>query len=540
MSPSQAGERERLIGFAFAAADVLIEADDAGCVTFATGALGRMALPDADTLVGARVSELLCDRDRPLLEHLLEELRNGGRRGPVVLRHLSEAVAAQWSLLRTPGSDRVYAALRTLSSEQAAGAPRGVDPTTGLLEGDAFMALAERQLARMLETDQRLELSLIRLVGLEGSPSGIDGPEVQSLLKRVAVSLRGLSQSGDDVAHVGEGRFAMLHGPDAALRVENAIEATLEDAGIAGVGVERRVLDLRDPSLSAGQAYAALRHTIERFQASGAIDVDHLADALTQKLAHTAARVADAREVIDTRGFYIVYQPIVSLATGVVHHSEALTRLSTNDMGIFDFVTFAEEIGFVSDFDLAVTREVLNKLAEAKRRRRRPSVAVNLSARSLQNPHFVDRLLALCAHAEDTASQLLFEITESFQIVDLASANESIQRLRQAGFPVCLDDFGAGAAAFHYIRALKVDFVKLDGAFVQRAERSERDHAVLRGMVDLCRSLEVETIAEMVETEACASIMRDMGVDQAQGFLFGRAVSDPALPTERPRRGATV
>ncbi len=527
MDLSLAEERDRFVGFAFASADVLIEADDAGRVTYAAGALGRFGLPSQDQLVGCLLVDVLSQRDRPLLGHLLEAVRPGGRRGPVLMTSDGADAVGQWSLLRTPQQPRVFIAVRAVDGSRSPQSTAQLDAVTGLLDGAGFGGLAERELTRMLEGDQEVELSLVRLVGIEDAPGGIEGARVHAFLKRVAAALRGLSLNGDGAAHLGDGRFAILRARDAkAEQVPAVVAESLSAEGLSGIVADHHDVTLRDPSLSPRQACAALRHALRRFETSGEADFDHLADALGQKLADTAARVAQAKAVIDARDFYVLYQPIVGLADGQVHHNEALTRLTQNDVGIFDFVTFAEELGFISDFDIAIAREVLNKLAQLSRKRRLPHVAVNVSAVSLMNPGFIERLLKL-SHAGGRADQVLFEVTESFQIVDLAAANAVIQQLRAAGHAVCLDDFGAGAAAFHYIQALRVDYVKLDGAFVQRVVDSDRDTAVLRGMVDLCRSLNVQTIAEMVETEEHASCLQALGVDLAQGHLFGKPAAEP-------------
>jgi EAL domain-containing protein (putative c-di-GMP-specific phosphodiesterase class I) len=424
--------------------------------------------------------------------------------------------------------------LRRLHTGHAPAGAAAADPQTGLLDGAALGDCAEREFLRLVDGDSNLELSLVRLVGLERVPGGLHGARGRALIARLAASLRAVAIGGGAAARLGDDRFALVHaGEGEAERLNRLLHAQLAADGLGEIRVERRDVALADPQLTPSQACAALRHAIDHFAAHGRADFDQLADALGRKVADTAARVADAKAVIDSRAFYVFYQPIVGLADGRVHHHEALARLRDRARDIFDFVTFAETVGFIADFDLAVVREVFDKLAQLRRRRHRPSIAVNLSARSLTNEAFVERLLALGRSAGDNARQVLFEVTESFQLTDLEHANAVIQRLRAAGHAICLDDFGAGAAAFHYIRALEVDYVKLDGAFVQRVLASERDRAVLAGMIELCRSLGVATVAEMVETDAQAADLARLSVDYAQGFLFGAAAAEPL---DRPTR----
>ncbi len=113
---------------------------------------------------------------------------------------------------------------------------------------------------------------------------------------------------------------------------------------------------------------------------------------------------------------------------------------------------------------------------------------------------------------------------------DLPRAQRIIQEFRRAGHKVCLDDFGAGAASFPYLRAFTIDFVKIDGAYVSRMLDAMRDHAILKAMVQLCSDLGTVTIAEMIETDAQAQRLAQTGVDYGQGYLFGRPTPTPAMP----------
>jgi EAL domain-containing protein (putative c-di-GMP-specific phosphodiesterase class I) len=139
---------------------------------------------------------------------------------------------------------------------------------------------------------------------------------------------------------------------------------------------------------------------------------------------------------------------------------------------------------------------------------------------------------------------LLFEITETAAMSQVRQVNALVQSLRGRGFRFCLDDFGAGANAFHYLRAFEVDFVKIDGPFGQDALARPRDRALLRSVVEFCREVGVPVVAEMVETEAQAVQFQKLGVAYGQGFLFARPSADPdqfavrAKRYVRPRRKA--
>ncbi len=98
----------------------------------------------------------------------------------------------------------------------------------------------------------------------------------------------------------------------------------------------------------------------------------------------------------------------------------------------------------------------------------------------------------------------------------------SVGALRARGLPLCIDDFGSGAASFRYLRLLRVDYVKIDGAYGRHARRSDKDRAIIAAMVDLAHGLGAAVVAEQIETEANAAVMRELGVELGQGWHFGR------------------
>jgi EAL domain-containing protein (putative c-di-GMP-specific phosphodiesterase class I) len=136
----------------------------------------------------------------------------------------------------------------------------------------------------------------------------------------------------------------------------------------------------------------------------------------------------------------------------------------------------------------------------------------------------------------------MVEITESAYIVRMAEVQKLLATLQRRGVRVCLDDFGAGAASFHYLNALPVDFVKIDGRYIRNALENRRDKAFLKAMAKLCYELGTATVAEMVETEEQAVAMADMGVGYGQGYLFGKPTpellprSTPAAPPSQESR----
>ena len=274
----------------------------------------------------------------------------------------------------------------------------------------------------------------------------------------------------------------------------------------------------------------AIRYTIDRFAKMKADEAmpESLAGAFEEMVSHTLTRVRDFTRIVRDSLFTLSYQPIVGLETGRFHHFEVLARFAGSDSPM-EMIQFAEEIGIIERFDLAVAARAIQVLQQGSMDKR-VSLAVNVSGRSIENGVFAQCLLGLLDDNRAIAPRLGFEITESAQLKDLAVVNQTIQQIRGRGFQVALDDFGAGSASFQYLQALGVDYVKIDGAYVKRLGQSPKDDAMVKGLVRLCDDLGIGTIAEMVETRDHVDRLKAMGVKYAQGWYYGKPAPEPIIP----------
>lgn len=307
------------------------------------------------------------------------------------------------------------------------------------------------------------------------------------------------------------------------------------------LAVQRQSLSLDDPMLDEEKRLKAVRFVINRFVAQGvATDAPlNLAQAFETMVTDTLNQINSLSATMRDDAFGLLYQPIVSIAEGTLHHFEVLARFEP-DRSPFEKIQFAEQVGLIESFDLLVCRRAARVIQAAPRP---VALAVNISGRSLSSGIFVDALLALLAANNDIAPSLLLEVTESAELEDLTRADHIIQAIRRQGFAVCLDDFGAGASSFRYLQALTVDHVKLDGTYVSRIGQSRRDDALLKSMIGLCHDLGVETIAEMVETAQQEKALSRLGVTYGQGWHYGRPTPQPVWSPQKAaarRRGEIV
>jgi EAL domain-containing protein (putative c-di-GMP-specific phosphodiesterase class I) len=133
--------------------------------------------------------------------------------------------------------------------------------------------------------------------------------------------------------------------------------------------------------------------------------------------------------------------------------------------------------------------------------------------------------------------RLLIEITETARIHDIAEASSRIAALRKRGHPVCLDDFGAGAASMEYVAAFEFDFIKIDGAYVKGLVAGSRKAALIKHMALLCKDLGVVTIAEIIESPETAQVLKALGVTLGQGWAYGKPEKQPKWTPPPPPAG---
>ncbi|PPD43442.1 MAG: GGDEF-domain containing protein [Methylocystis sp.] len=249
-----------------------------------------------------------------------------------------------------------------------------------------------------------------------------------------------------------------------------------------------------------------------------------------------ALQVADSIvSALNDRRVDLAFQPIVHASSGELAFHEALLRVKLADGSEVSpgaILPIAEKAGLVRLLDQRVMELALEKLAE------RPElhVSVNCSIASILDPEWPDRLGTAISINPGIAARLIIEITESSMIEDFDTVKNLIAACKRLGVKVAMDDFGAGHTSFRNLRDLAFDIVKIDGAFIQNIVNSADDRFFVRTLIDLARHLSLKVVAEWVEDEETARILREWGVDYFQGALYGRAAAQPTTAGAEKRR----
>ncbi len=527
-------DRNRFVAFAFAAADAFIELDRGETIAFVDGAVPWLTGLNAEELTGRSLWEFVVEGDRMLVKAALASPASQGRIGPLTIkfRHADgHVVRADLTGLCLPDNrDRAFL---SLSAPRMAIQNHGVDKAerdeeTGLLTKDGLSDLAASALVAAKAAGKAYEMTLLNFDGLGDIKDRVGGAPGEELIDDITAYLRASSLNGDAVSRMEDDQFGLIH--EAKLDIESLKQTIVErakeiDSEGDGLNVVAATVALDTDSLTETDNAKALLYSINKFSDThGEITVAQLSDGYKHMLDETRKKIASFKQIISEGRFDAVYQPIVDLKDRSVHHYEALARLHTSgpESSPYHFISFAEEVGVIADFDIAMCRKVVGVVRDAWDNGDCLYVAINLSTRSLETPLFVDSLHELLADCHSIRDQVMFEITESWKIKDFDSINQVIGSLRNLGHSISLDDFGSGAAAFQYLRALSVDIVKIDGMYVQEAQKTANGKACLKSMATLCSDLGIVTVGEMVETNEMADLLIEAGVDYGQGWLFGK------------------
>lgn len=509
-------ERDRFVAFAFASADLFLEVDEDGRIAFAAGAAQRLCGAPAQALCAQPFESLLHADDRPMAKTVLASIRRGGRFAPLLVRlagHEQPPVVLGGCCL--PDRNRHI----FLSISTALRFPEGRRAGATLLPADKFLEAAKHCVSAAHDPHK---MSLLDVKGLASLKQRLDTDLRDGLSGALQSQIRAVSANIAEVGEIAEGRYGVLHtdaldADELRQRVQE-FGAGLDPAGLQ-LSLQAITLDLARGALSEADAVRALLHAVSQFARSdGAMPtLSSLQESLVSLVGASAQHVSLLRGAVSDGHFSIAVQPVVELATKTILHREALSRFGEG-FSPGEIVLIAEEIGLIADFDLAVCRRVLELLGDPAQNA--TPIAANVSGRSWGSDAFVDALLRELAASPVPPAKLLFEITETAAIVDLARANNVAQDFRRRGYRLCLDDFGAGASSFHYLRGLDVDYVKIDGQFCRDALNQPRARALFNTVVTFCRQNRITSIGEMIETQHQAAALQKLGLELGQGYLF--------------------
>jgi diguanylate cyclase (GGDEF)-like protein/PAS domain S-box-containing protein len=253
-----------------------------------------------------------------------------------------------------------------------------------------------------------------------------------------------------------------------------------------------------------------------------------------REAAATQVRLREQIAQPDLRQFRIVYQPVVELATRQVRGVEALLRWQHPELGNVppdEFIPMAEHGGSIQRLGWWVLEAVCRQVADWSRQapQHRLAVGVNVSIRQLDEPDFAVRVLDLIDQHGIERDQIILEITEQSLARDFENAVEVVAQLRAGGVSVAVDDYGTGYSSLQYLDRFAADVVKIDRSFVSNLAVNGHTQKIVSSVLDMARGLDLQSIAEGIETTEQLEVVLRLGCELGQGYLFSRPVGPDAI-----------
>jgi len=462
-------------------------------------------------------------------------------------RHDGASVALEVVLSTLPGGRMALAArdlteIKRLEERMDALAYR--DPLTGLPNRRLFEDRLAIALAQAHRYRHRLAVIFVDLDRFKQVNDTLGHSVGDELLRAVAQRLMSCVREGDTVARLAGDEFTLLlpgihYAEDLTIVSRKLTEALRKPFRIQGHdlrvtasgGISLYPEDGEDSEALLRNADTAMYRAKER----GRDNFQLFSPAMSQKAMERKSLEESLRRALENREMAVHYQPCLELATGRVVGVEALLRWKRPELGIVmpkDFIALADFTGVMLSVGPWVLETACGQAREWQRRGSRElRVMVNLSAYELQQEDLVANVeRALAASGLDPDS-LHLEIPEGYAMQNLDRAVQTLRALRALGLHIAIDGFGAGFSSLAHLRRLPVDALKIDLSFVRGATTDPDDASVVTAVIAVAHSLKLRVVALGVETEAQVALLRSLGCDEVQGFLWS-----PPVPPEECER----
>ena len=512
--------------------------------------------PSGVKLLGRSMSELSgrrfdlfigpASRD-DFLEHL-SRLRSSGQSSVTFdLPLLQPDGSSRWTELNLAPSSRAgrvqgfHAISRDVSErrdlEDRLMALANFDGVTQLFNRHRFEQEVEAQLAFLDKVEGTSALLLLDIDQFKDVNDSFGHAAGDDLLRHLGELLQREVRQSDPVARIGGDEFGVLLRSASREQAEQAaqrlVRSVHEHPFLVGPSPLRASISLGVallPEHAESVAEALLHADLAMYAAKEAgRNGWHTFQQGDEKRDEVQARLSMVdrlRRALEQGAFNLHAQPILDLRTDRTKRYELLIRLPSEGGGLLmpgNFISVAERAGLIGEVDRWVVGRSIDLLAEIDD----PEIEfeVNLSSRSLSDSQLLSDLREAVHMGRLDPRRLIFEITETAAVSDLKLAHHFIAGLQELGLRFAVDDFGVGFSSFYYLKHLPVDFLKIDGSFIRDLASNTVDQHLVRSMAEMARGLGLETIAEFVQDAATLELLREYGVDCAQGYFLGRPQS---------------
>jgi len=409
------------------------------------------------------------------------------------------------------------------------------DPLTGLHNRRQFNDILHYEIGRSERHKHEFSVLMLDLDDFKDINDSYGHPTGDLALCSIATVLLEHTRNGDLCARIGGDEFAII-----------LTETGPKGARVVAENVGRALRELAITSAQGNRFHLTVSIGVSSYPADGQT-IDHLLegvdvamykakdmgkdsvctfDATEQRVSirETRDNAENLREALKKGRIVPYYQSIVNCQSGELFAFETLARLKSPTGETTSAAMFIETIdkyGLARELDLAmINNSFAAKRAcmDANRPEANAKIFINLSVQEIQGRGILGYAEELCQKLELPPESIVFELLERDAIGDMTNMRRFLTNLRRKGFAFALDDFGTGYNSFHYLRELRFEYVKIDGAFVRNILTSKVDYALVHNLSRLCQDIDILTVAEFVENQEIWEALKDMGINYAQGY----------------------
>jgi diguanylate cyclase (GGDEF)-like protein/PAS domain S-box-containing protein len=436
------------------------------------------------------------------------------------------------------------------------------DPLTGLLNRRSFGRELDNHIARVKRFGATGAVLIVDLDNfkyyndIQGHSAG------DALIIGIGQALQSRLRETDVVARLGGDEFAVLLAREDAASAELVAEALLEviyDKAAATGSKHRRMtasigiacFSDREP-LTADEIMVNADLAMYDAKEDGRNQISHYSTDEHDR-PRTESQMKWATDITDALAedhFELLAQPIQPLRGDVPTQYELLLRMRDGHGDLIppgSFLYIAERLGLIQEIDRWVVSHAIDLLAEHRAGGRELRFEVNLSGNSIGDPQLLELIERRLGETGVPPDRLIFEITETAAVANIARAADFAGRLSELGCHFALDDFGAGFGSFYYLKHLPFDYLKIDGEYVRHCAANETDRILISAVVQIARGMGKRTIAEFVGDQETVEVLTRLGVDFGQGYFLGHPepladhlARQPAVPAHPPVRGGSI
>lgn len=453
-------------------------------------------------------------------------------------RHLSFSAKAHQdaagNVLHVSGTARDVTEQKAFQKQLAYQAEH--DSLTGLFNRHYFQQELERTVARVGRSGADCALFYIDLDQFKYINDTLGHAAGDQLLIEISLLVSSHVREGDLLARFGGDEFTLLiynvRAQDIPKVAEN-FRLLFEDYKFfydnksfnVTSSIGAAAIDASETSADEVLSHADLACNMAKAQGRNRVHLYNPEDRDKAGMAEDMGWAARVREMLEHDRFQLVYQPIMAVASGEVQDYEVLVRMVCADGEVIlpgGFMPAAERFGLIHNVDRWIVQRAIRQLAHLREQGTQVRFSINLSGKAFEDGALLPTIQRLLKETGLDPALLTFEITETAAIANLGAATRFIGALKDIGCQFALDDFGSGFSSFTYLKHLPVDKLKIDGSFVQGMAQASVDQAMVQSMNQVAHALGKVTIAEYVESAETLALLKEYGVDFAQGNFIGK------------------